>query len=352
MTQVEFEKRLAEETRKSFEAGREQGRQEGRQAEHEAQAAAQKAAEERRLRQGAELVERFAQERDRYLQAVEHEVVKLALAVAARILRREAQMDPLLLTGAVRVALGQLSGSTEVRLRVPPDELALWIDAIALLPNLALKPVVTAGEGMRLGDCVIETVLGSVDLGIRSQLGEIERGFFDRAGSRAVRPGGEYRPSRFRTKGEPMTASLGRYFQRLGRGQPWRWRGQVLESVGQTIESSGPLASVGECCEIVDQFGNLHLAEVIGFRGSNVLSMPVETTEGIRFGDPVAALGIHPEIEVGPALMGRVLECAGQANRRRQASGRLAASAPGRPRSLAPGPHSDSRASGNRHSRT
>jgi hypothetical protein len=35
---------------------------------------------------------------------------------------------------------------------------------------------------MRLGDCVIETELGSVDLGIRSQLGEIERGFFDRAG--------------------------------------------------------------------------------------------------------------------------------------------------------------------------
>ena len=39
------------------------------------------------------------EERDRYLQAVEHEVVELALAVAARILRREAQMDPLLLTG-------------------------------------------------------------------------------------------------------------------------------------------------------------------------------------------------------------------------------------------------------------
>jgi hypothetical protein len=35
---------------------------------------------------------------------------------------------------------------------------------------------------MRLGDCVIETELGSVDIGIRAQLGEIERGFFDRAG--------------------------------------------------------------------------------------------------------------------------------------------------------------------------
>jgi flagellum-specific ATP synthase len=109
-----------------------------------------------------------------------------------------------------------------------------------------------------------------------------------------------------------MTAQLGRYFARLDRGQPWRWRGQVLESVGQTIESSGPLASVGECCEIEDQFGHRHLAEVIGFRGSNVLSMPVETTEGIRFGDPVAALGVRPEIEVGPSLMGRVLNALGE----------------------------------------
>ncbi|MDR3742339.1 MAG: FliH/SctL family protein [Terracidiphilus sp.] len=178
---AEFEKRLAEETRKAFEAGRERGKQEGRQAEHETQAASLKAAEQVRVRQGAELIERFAQERDSYLQKVEQEVVKLALAVAARILRREAQMDPLLLTGAVRVAMGQLSGSTEVKLRVPAADLALWKDAIALLPNLALKPSVSAGEGMRLGDCVIETSMGSVDLGIRSQLGEIERGFFDRA---------------------------------------------------------------------------------------------------------------------------------------------------------------------------
>jgi flagellum-specific ATP synthase len=108
-----------------------------------------------------------------------------------------------------------------------------------------------------------------------------------------------------------MTRMLERYFSRLERGQPWRWRGQVLESVGQTIESAGPLASVGECCEIQDQYGRAHLAEVIGFRGSNVLSMPVESTEGIRFGNQVTASGVHPQIEVGPALMGRVLNALG-----------------------------------------
>jgi flagellum-specific ATP synthase len=108
-----------------------------------------------------------------------------------------------------------------------------------------------------------------------------------------------------------MTQLLDRYFSRLERGHPWRWRGQVLESVGQTIESAGPLASVGECCAIEDQFGLTHMAEVIGFRGSNVLSMPVESTEGIRFGNSVAALGVHPQIEVGPALLGRVLNAMG-----------------------------------------
>jgi flagellum-specific ATP synthase len=109
-----------------------------------------------------------------------------------------------------------------------------------------------------------------------------------------------------------MSPLLGRYFARLDRGQPWRCRGKVLESVGQTIESAGPLASVGECCEVTDQFGHPHLAEVIGFRGANVLSMPVGTTEGIRFGDLVSAMGVRPEIEVGSALMGRVLNALGE----------------------------------------
>ncbi len=174
----EFEARLTEEKRRAFDAGC----QEGHKAEHEAQSGSQAATQRERAQQAAGLLESFTQERDQYLQKVEHEVVKLSLAVAARILRREAQMDPLLLTGAVRVALGQLSQSTQVRLRVPPAELDLWTEAIALVPNLAVKPTVIAGEGMLLGDCVMETELGSVDLGIRAQLGEIERGFFDRAG--------------------------------------------------------------------------------------------------------------------------------------------------------------------------
>lgn len=109
-----------------------------------------------------------------------------------------------------------------------------------------------------------------------------------------------------------MIALLDAYFMRLQRHQPWQWRGRVLDSVGQTIESAGPMAAVGECCEIEDQLGRRHHAEVIGFRGSNVLSMPLQSSEGIRYGDCVTALGVRPEIRVGEDLKGRVLNALGQ----------------------------------------
>ena len=109
-----------------------------------------------------------------------------------------------------------------------------------------------------------------------------------------------------------MSTLLESYFERLEHCRPWRWQGRVLDALGQTIESAGPLASVGECAEIVDHNGGSHAAEVIGFRGSNVLSMPLESAEGIRFGDTVVALGTRPRIEVGPALKGRVIDAEGE----------------------------------------
>jgi len=124
-------------------------------------------------------IEAFRTRIDAYLAQVEQEVVKLALAVAERILHRESQLDPLLLSGAVRVALGQLAESTEVRLRVPADRREMWAEIVRLMPNLPLRPEVCADAGMEPGAAVLETSLGCVDLGIRAQLEEIERGFFD-----------------------------------------------------------------------------------------------------------------------------------------------------------------------------
>ncbi len=105
-----------------------------------------------------------------------------------------------------------------------------------------------------------------------------------------------------------MSGILDHYAARMQSRNPWRWRGQIVESRGQTIESVGPVSSVGECCEIEDRSGTKHLAEVIGFRGSSVLAMPLKTAEGIRFGDAIYALGADPEIAVGDGMIGQILD--------------------------------------------
>lgn len=132
----------------------------------------------------ASALEAFRAQRDDYLSRVEHEVVRLALAIAARILHREAQMDPLLLSGAVRVALGQLADSTQARLRVPARHQDLWTEMLRLLPRLPIRPEVIADSQLGDTEAVLETSLGTIDLGIRAQLTEIERGFFDLLESR------------------------------------------------------------------------------------------------------------------------------------------------------------------------
>jgi len=134
--------------------------------------------------QTAELSESFSRASEAYFHQVEQESVKLALAIAARILRREAQSDPLLLTGAVRVALSQLARSTTVRLLVPAQDQSMWEEALSFLPGLSIRPQVIGTTELQLGECVIETEISSADLGVWSQLKSLEKEFFDRVEDR------------------------------------------------------------------------------------------------------------------------------------------------------------------------
>jgi len=81
--------------------------------------------------------------------------------------------------------------------------------------------------------------------------------------------------------------------------------------VGNLIESEGPFCSIGESCEVIGADGNRFSGEVVGFRGSTVLSMLLENPQGIRFGDRIEASGARPSILVGPELLGRVVNAGG-----------------------------------------
>src|SRR6201986_1012138 len=72
------------------------------------------------------VLKEFEHERVEYFRRVEGEVVQLALAIARKILHREAELDPTLLKGIVRVTLEQFDRGTSVDLFVPPRDVTDW----------------------------------------------------------------------------------------------------------------------------------------------------------------------------------------------------------------------------------
>ena len=102
------------------------------------------------------------------------------------------------------------------------------------------------------------------------------------------------------------------YFHALDSQPAVRWQGQVTQVVGSLVESTGPPCSLGECCQIHDAAGHIYAGEVVGFRGTTVLTMPLEKPSGVRYGDSIVALGARPSLAVGEELIGRVVDGAGR----------------------------------------
>jgi len=123
-------------------------------------------------------VEQFAEERRSYFARVEAELVRLALSIAARILHREVQVDPLLVAALVRIAIEKMRDGSSVTVRVAAADAAGWRTRLDAKIGESDVEIV---EDAQLGPhgCVLETRLGSVEFGIEAQLKEIERGFFD-----------------------------------------------------------------------------------------------------------------------------------------------------------------------------
>lgn len=94
----------------------------------------------------------------------------------------------------------------------------------------------------------------------------------------------------------------------IERRDPYRWTGKVLALSGLLVESRGPAAAVGDFCEIQCSGGRRIRTQVVGFRDGRVLSMPFEETTGLELGDLMVARKEDARVEVGPGLLGRVLD--------------------------------------------
>jgi flagellar assembly protein FliH len=127
----------------------------------------------------AEAVRLFSQKTTDYYSRVEIELVHLSLAIAAKILHREAQVDRLVVAALVKVALEKLQQGTTATVRVRPEEVADWNRYFEGNGGGEIRVEVKTDPLVEAHNCILETDLGTTQLGLDAQLKEIEQGFFD-----------------------------------------------------------------------------------------------------------------------------------------------------------------------------
>src|SRR5262249_3934664 len=93
---------------------------------------------------------------------------------------------------------------------------------------------------------------------------------------------------------------------------PARVAGKVVELTGLVLRATAPGARMGEMV-VIDrpQSGPLS-AEVVGFRGEEVVLLPLGSTDGVGPDSVVRPTGRPFSIRCGPALLGRVVDALGE----------------------------------------
>ncbi len=84
--------------------------------------------------------------------------------------------------------------------------------------------------------------------------------------------------------------------------------GRVTRLVGLRLEVEGIEAAISDAVLIQRPDGSQLPAEVVSVQGRSLACMPLGDLRGVRFGDPVVALGRPLPVKVGHALLGRVLD--------------------------------------------
>jgi flagellum-specific ATP synthase len=105
---------------------------------------------------------------------------------------------------------------------------------------------------------------------------------------------------------------LSRYLPVVESAKPVRFHGRVTKVVGLVIEGYCPEVAVGSLCEVHSEGSPPIPAEVVGFRDSKTLLMPLGELRGVGLGSLISVRRENAALGVGPAMLGRVLDGLGE----------------------------------------
>jgi flagellar assembly protein FliH len=116
--------------------------------------------------------------RKRVRAEAEDDAVKLAIAIARRVIYRELATDPEAILGLVKAAFGKVNSREARCLRVSPADAAViqeYRTKLQIPPGLEITP----DGSLTPGSVIFETTRGDLDASVETQLSEIDRGLTD-----------------------------------------------------------------------------------------------------------------------------------------------------------------------------
>ncbi len=102
------------------------------------------------------------------------------------------------------------------------------------------------------------------------------------------------------------------YFAALGESPPVVVEGKLSRMVGLTLEAVGCQAAIGDRCEVFNNRDERLETEVVGFAGDRLFLMPTGIPRGLAPNARVIPIGGAGDVGVGPGLLGRVIDGAGE----------------------------------------
>jgi flagellar assembly protein FliH len=166
MLRQDFQARLEAARRQALEEGKNAAREEAR-AEREAM-----------QKQLARSLEESVRARQVLLERTDEDLVRLAVAIAEKVLNREMHTDPDALRGIARAALDRIAGKEVQVVRMHSDDQHAVEKELGTAERQAIRLI--ADPSLQRGALLFETGFGILDCSIATQLEEIERGLTDR----------------------------------------------------------------------------------------------------------------------------------------------------------------------------
>ena len=163
-------RRLTNRLRDERQAGVAEGRQQAANAD-----AAQWSDAQQRM---AACIADLAQMRPRFRREVEEDAIRLSLAIARKVIRRELIVDTDALHGLVRVALERINVRDVLAFRVSAADAAALGQHLRVLgvpEEVAIRPE----PSLPRGSLLVDSAQGVLDVSVDTQLKEIERGLVD-----------------------------------------------------------------------------------------------------------------------------------------------------------------------------